>query len=221
MVAQAAGKEAEEDGAEGGGDAPDIVTEAGAGGAQEGGKERGQVHGEESEAALAKADKREPAEQGGMVARDAIGPEQDQEVAQEHRGDGRAVTQTAGEPGGEEIAEDGGADDHSTWPGWPVCSLFRSPGQDLGQVAQVLLVPEQEGPVGGEGDAADQDDPKGHAPDFAAEQFADSRLVVLGVLPGPGAIPRVRARPGGPRTRAKPGGSRPGTGIAGERLPGR
>src|SRR5947209_5289443 len=105
------GKQTKEDGAEGGDGAADVVTEACPGGAEQGGKERREIHGEEGEGALAKPDQREPAQQAGVVARDAISADYSQKIDEKGRGNRGAIADQTREPAGKEIAKDGGGDD--------------------------------------------------------------------------------------------------------------
>src|SRR5438105_5528088 len=67
------GEEAEEDGADGGGNSADVVAEAGTGGSKEHRKQRREIHGEKAEDAGEKADPGNPEEHGDVIARFAVG----------------------------------------------------------------------------------------------------------------------------------------------------
>src|SRR5436305_1346971 len=104
MVADG-GKQTEEHGAKSGGDAPDIVTKSGARGPEKGGKQRRQVHRKQGESSLAEAYEGKPAQEGVVVARQAVSTEHRKEIGEEHRSNGQTIADEPREPAREKIAE--------------------------------------------------------------------------------------------------------------------
>src|SRR2546430_13976685 len=85
----------------------DIVTKAGAGRAEQSGKQRRQVHGEQRESALTKANQRKPVQEHGMIARHGVSSEHDKKIAQESKADSGAVANHPGHPSAKEITQNG------------------------------------------------------------------------------------------------------------------
>ena len=85
---------------------------------------------------------------------------------------------------------------------------------DLRQVAQVLQVPEQEGPMGRQRQGADQERQHGGAPHGAAKQLPEARRGARRTSAWPRAIPRAPAPRGESTAPAVPAARRPGTPCA-------
>src|SRR5882672_8824804 len=87
--------------------AADIVTEPGAGSAQQRREQRRQVHGEERKDALKKSDERQPTQQGRVIARDTVSAEHHQKITHAHPYDCPTIPNYARDCSGEEVSQDG------------------------------------------------------------------------------------------------------------------
>ena len=97
-------EEAEEDSATGGGDPADVITETGAGGAEQRWEQGGQIHGEEAEDPREEAHCRNPGKKGAVIAHHTESPEHREEETGEHHHQPEAVAEPFGQPAGEKIA---------------------------------------------------------------------------------------------------------------------
>src|SRR5262245_7920477 len=170
-------EEAEEYCPEGRRQAADVVAEAGSCRAEERGEERRQVHREESEDARAEPDDRHPEEERAVSALSAIGDLVGEEEGQREEEYRLPVADEAREPACGEVPGNRAGIDEEERKADELFLVLRLPRGQLPQVAEVLVVPEDEGPPAGQRERADEDRPHGDGEDVAAEEVAHPRLV--------------------------------------------
>lgn len=169
------------------GDAPNVIAETSTGGSQQGRKQRRQIHGKQRKNALAKSNQGKPAHQCTIIMRLPIGADHGGEISNEGHGNRGAVTDNPREPAGKKVSENGGADDEIHCRAGKFVARLGRHGQHGGQIAQMLLMPEHEGPVRRERDGANERYPDCDGSRGAAKEFRELRFVMsrvdLGGLP--------------------------------------